>query len=48
MSRLQDMSDFLFKHDRAQSGQRIQVVPIPLHAAKAMLELLCLQLNIVG
>jgi len=48
MSSLQDMSDFLFKHVRAQSRQRIQVVLILLHEAKAMLGLFCLQLNTVG
>jgi len=48
MSSLQDMSNFLFKHDWAQSTQRIQVVSILLHEAKAMLELFCLQLNIIG
>jgi len=48
MSSLQDMSDFLFKHDRAQFGQRIQVVPILLHEAKAMLRLFYLKLNTVG
>ena len=48
MSSLQDMSDFLFKHVRAQSRLRIQVVLILLHEAKAMLGLFCLQLNTVG
>ena len=45
---LQDMSNFLFKHDRAQTSQRIQVVPILLQEAKAMLGLFCFQLNTIG
>ena len=48
MSSLQDMSNFLCKHDRAQSTQPIQVVSILLHEAKTMLGLFCLQLNIIG
>jgi len=48
MSSLQDMSDFLFKYDRAKSAQCIQVVPILIHETEAMLGLFCLQLNTVG
>jgi len=41
MSSLQDMSNFLFKHDRAQTARHIQVVSILLHEAKVMLGLFC-------
>jgi len=48
MSSLRDMSNFLFiSMTGPKVAQRIQVVSILLHEAKAMLGIFCLHLNTI-